>query len=197
MEDKEFGKVKVDLKEELHSEISKTYHKTGMVAYDHGTSSDRFRTKQLGVAFVYVNEGFEIKVETLGEIKAVGSQTGPVIRGMVRDLLVERVGWEPDWKLCPTTDGASNVVSSRSITRHGHVGLNIVFENNCVDHTVHLVIELAVEGVTIAPLPGSIAKVRAAVNYLKQNHLALEFFLNIQDELGMDVITPCQGTSNW
>jgi hypothetical protein len=59
--------------------MNKAYHKTDMVVYDHGTSGDRFRTKKLGVAFMYVNDDFEIKVETIRETKTHGSHTGPVI----------------------------------------------------------------------------------------------------------------------
>ena len=115
---------------------------------------------------------------------------------MVKQALVERAGLESSWKVCPTTDGASNVVSSRSISRHGFVGLTVVYENNCVDHTMHLIIEGAIDGVTIAPMAASIGKVRAMVNYLKQNSLAMQFLLQLEEELEMVVIIPCQETSN-
>ena len=60
MVDKQFEKVKVDLREEIHSDVEHTYHKTGMVVYDHGSGGDRFRTNKLGIAFVYFTNGFEI-----------------------------------------------------------------------------------------------------------------------------------------
>ena len=134
--------------------------------------------------------------ETLGAVKCVGSQTGPVIREKVKELLVQRAGWDPNWRICTTTDGASNVVSSRSVSRHAFVGLTVVYETSCVDHTLHLVIEDALSNSTLCGMKTAIGKVRSLVDYFKQNSLAIQAFLQIQADLEMDVITPTQGTSN-
>jgi hypothetical protein len=81
--DEKYAKVKLDLKKEL---IGKTYHKTVAVTFVHGTSSDRFHTKELGISLHYVNSEMELKAETLGEVKSVGSQTGPIIWETVKTL---------------------------------------------------------------------------------------------------------------
>jgi hypothetical protein len=87
---------------------------------------------------------------------------------MVKTLLEEGVGWDSSWKICPTTDGVSNVVSSRSITRHGLVGLTVVYENNCVDYTLHLVIEDAINTVAISSLQVTIPRVWASWSTLNR-----------------------------
>ena len=88
------------------------------------------------------------------------------------------------------------MVSSRSVVRHPAVGLTITFETSCVDHKLHLVIEDALAMNNTVNIQEAIAKVRAFVEYFKQSGIAWQAFLKIQEELGMAVITPVQGTSN-
>lgn len=194
--DTEFLKIEAALKEEINTKVNKTSHKTVHATYDHGTSGDRFRTKKLGVSLHYMDAELKMTTETLGAITCTGSQTGPVIREKVKDVLVRRAGWEPGWRVCPTTDGASNVVSSRSITRHPAVGLTVTYEASCVDHTLHLCIEDALAMANVVNIQQAIARVRAFVDFFKQSNIALQAFLQMQEELGMAVITPVQGTSN-
>jgi hypothetical protein len=194
--DTEFLKIEAALKKEIATKVNKTSHKTIHITYDHGTSGDRFRTKKLGVSVHYMDVELKMTTETLGAIECIGSQTGPVVREKVKDLLVRRAGWEVGWRVCPTTDGASNVVSSRSIGRHPAVGLTITFETSCVDHKLHLVIEDALAMENTVDIQEAIARVRAFVEYFKQSSIALQAFLQIQESLGMVVISPVQGTSN-
>jgi hypothetical protein len=67
---------------------------------------------------------------------------------------------------------------------------------SCVDHTIHLVIEAALDAAGLDSLKAAIAKVRKQVDYFKDCHLALESLLDIQEELDMPIITPVQGTKN-
>jgi hypothetical protein len=115
--DEMFLVVKEDLKKEMVMEMNKTYHKTAHLAWDHGTSKDRFRTKKLGVSLCFVNSMGALINETLGAIRVTGSQTGITIRGLVKTTL-EMIGLQEDWRFTATTDGASNVVSSRAPGRH-------------------------------------------------------------------------------
>lgn len=117
MIDEQNEKMKELLKKEIKEEIGKTYHKTVAITFDHGTSGDRFHSKKLGVSLHYVNSVGVLKAETLCAVKCVGSQTGPVVRETIKAKLVE-VGWEEDWRVLCTTDGASNMVSARTPGRH-------------------------------------------------------------------------------
>ena len=71
-------------------------------------------------------------------IKSDGNQTGFRIRCDVKDTLEDAVGMDPSWTVCWKTDGAANAVNARKPGAHGIVGLEIHFDGTCVDHTLEL-----------------------------------------------------------
>ena len=105
--------VKSALKNEVASEINKTSHRTVHTTFDHGSSSDRFHSKKLGISLHYMTSDWVLKMETLGKFKCEGSQTGAVIRDKVKEAPSE-VGYDGTWKVCMTTDNAKNVSSARA-----------------------------------------------------------------------------------
>ena len=187
--------AKSALKEEVSSEVNKTSHRVVHITFDHGTSSDRFHSKKLGISLHYLTSNWEMQSETLGEFKCEGSQTGAVIREKVKEALME-VGYDGSWLVCVTTDNAKNVASARAVGRHAQVGLNVVYDGGCVDHLLHLVIEEAMAPSDLKPMKDGLEKVSHLVKYMKESSLALEAFLQSQQDLGMNPISPIQGTSN-
>ena len=187
--------VKSALKNKVASEINKTSHRTVHTTFDHGSSSDPFHSKKLAISLHYMTSDWVLKTETLGEFKCEGSQTGAVIRDKVKEALSE-VGYDGTWKVCMTTDNAKNVSSARAVGRHAQVGLIVVYDGGCVDHLLHLVIEEAMTPPDLKPMREGLEKVSQLVKYLKESSLALQAFLQCQEDLGMQPISPIQGTSN-
>jgi hypothetical protein len=107
---------------------------------------------------------------------------------------LEEFGYNSTWRVCATTDGASNVVAARMPGRFPEVGLNIVKAGTCVDHTIHLVVEDALD--KTVEINRAVKTVRPLVEYLKDSNIALQAFLDISQQIGLGVISPIQGTSN-
>ena len=82
-----------------------------------------------------ITEDFRLKTDTLAVKVAEGSQTGEVIRMDWKNIL-DKFGYDSSWKINATTDAAKNEKSARGKNRHPHVGLNIKYETDCVDHQV-------------------------------------------------------------
>ena len=95
-----------------------------------------------------------------------------------------------------TTDGASNMVFARGAGLHSFVGLPVVYDGSCVDHTVHLVLKDVQGQRGSARLKDALENLSALIKYLKESHLALESLLQCQEDLGMKPKSPIQGTSN-
>ena len=121
--DKMAKKVKEDLKKEITKDVTDAGHKTLNICSDHGTSSDRFRTKKNAVTVARTTKDFVIKKDTLKLIICEGSQTGLQIRKDVKQVLLLGAGWKPGWKVNWVTDNESKQVNARATNKHQAVEL--------------------------------------------------------------------------
>jgi hypothetical protein len=92
-------KVMDDLKKEIIKDVTTAGHKTITITSDHGTHSDRFHSKENAVTVARTTNDFVIKKDVLVMLNCVESQTGKQIRKEVKEALVERAGYEEDWKV--------------------------------------------------------------------------------------------------
>ena len=132
--------VKIDaVKEMLSKEIQDDVkiHKSVSLTSDGGTSGDQNKTKKNTLTLSRITENWELKTDTIALSKAVGSQTGPVLRTQWKQELL-KVGYSPEWRVLVTTDAAPNEQSARALDRHENVGLVIEYATDCVDHQVSL-----------------------------------------------------------
>ena len=130
--------VKIEtVKEILSREIQEDVkiHKSVSLTSDGGTSGDQNKTKKNTLTLSRITENWEMKTDTIALSKAVGSQTGPVLRAQWKQELL-KVGYSPEWRVLVTTDAAPNEKSARALDRHEDVGLVIEYATDCVDHQV-------------------------------------------------------------
>ena len=85
-------KVKKDLEQEITKDITEAGHKTLTICTDHGTSSDKFRTKKNAVTVARTTKDFVIKKDTLKLIVCEVPQSGAQIRKDVKKALIEGGG---------------------------------------------------------------------------------------------------------
>ena len=116
-----------------------------------------------------ITSDWKLKSDTLALPIAVGSQTGPVIRKQVKEEL-DKFGCKDNWEILFTTDGAAAARSARASGRHLNIGLNVVYDGDCVDHQLHLLVEESIDG--LPQLKSALKKVREYVTSLNQSHLA-------------------------
>ena len=130
--------VKIEaVKEILSREIQEDVkmHKSVSLTSDGGTSGDQNKTKKNTLTLSRINENWDMKTDTIALSKALGSQTGPVLRAQWKQELL-KVGYSPEWRVLVTTDAAPNEQSARALDRHEDVGLVIDYATDCVDHQV-------------------------------------------------------------
>lgn len=112
--------------------------KTVSITTDGGPSQDVNKTKKNSVTISRIDSKWNMKTDTLALEVAEGSQTGEVIRGVVKTVL-DKFGRTDDWDTNLTTDDASAPRSARQ-NRHPTVGLPIKYECACIDHQFHLLV---------------------------------------------------------
>ena len=98
-------------------------YKTVAVTTDGGPSHDQNKTKKNAVTVSRISSGWKMKTDTLALEVAEGSQTGEVIRTVVKDNL-RKFGLE-ECKVNMTTDDAAAPRSARTPGRHPAVGLQV------------------------------------------------------------------------
>ena len=125
--------VKNQLFEEIQEDVK--VHKSVSLTSDGGTGGDQNKTKKNTLTLSRITEQFELKTDTIALSKAVGSQTGPVLRAFWKNELL-KVGYTADWRVLVTTDAAPNEQSARALDRHDDIGLMIDYSSDCVDHQV-------------------------------------------------------------
>lgn len=205
-------KVKEDLKLDITKDVTEAGHKTLNICSDHGTSSDRFRTKKNAVTVARTTKDFVIKKDTLKLIICEGSQTGAQIRKDIKQALVLGAGWKEDWKINWVTDNESKQVNARDPSKHQAVELPTFHTGNCVsysgfffndfpylsgscvDHTLELGTEESLQ--QCIGMKDPVKKVRSLINYMKDSSLAREEFNKIMEDAGVEPLAIIQGTSN-
>jgi hypothetical protein len=126
------------LKIELKVDLKET--NTCSVTTDRGPSQNKNKTKKNTVTISRINSEWKMKTDTLALVVAEGSQTGVVLRTMVKDVL-DDFGYDV-WDVNMTTDNASAPRSVRDPTRHPEVGLIIKYDVMCIDHQIHLLVSI-------------------------------------------------------
>jgi hypothetical protein len=121
-------KIKEKLKSELLEDIKKAGNKTISITVDGGTSKDRKKTKKNAVTIHRTTKDFKLKSDTLAVVKVNGSQNADDVRKQVKEVL-KTYGYQEDWVLNMTTDGAAVMVSARARYRHPQVLYCILFYN--------------------------------------------------------------------
>ena len=125
--------VKGILSREIQEDVK--IHKSVSLTSDGGTSGDQNKTKKNTLTLSRITENWEMKTDTVALAKAVGSQTGPVLRAQWKQELL-KVGYTPEWRVLVTTDAAPNEQSAWALDRHEDIGLAIEYATDCVDHQV-------------------------------------------------------------
>ena len=125
--DKAALKVKEDLKKEIIRDITEAGHKTVSITSDHGTSSDKYRTKKNALTLARTTKNFVIKKDTITLIHCEGSQTGAKIRSDVKQALMLGAGWKEDWTVNWVTDNESKQANARDPTKHPQVGMKTYY----------------------------------------------------------------------
>ena len=189
--DKKIKASEEALKKELIEDIKET--KKVSVTTDGGPSHDKNKTKKNAVTVTRIDSKWMMKTDTLTLEVAEGSQTGEVIRAVVRDGL-----WKfgiADTKVNITTDGASAPGSARNPARRLGAGLSIKYDTDCIDHQIHLLIQ---EGIVFLPrLQSALARGHDFVMFLSIHWVQRRELLTIQKQ--QDVKTPLRpmmGTKN-
>ena len=119
--DEKVEEKKKALKVELKEDIAET--QTVAVTTDGGSSHDLNKTKKNAVTVSRISKTWKMKTDTLALEAAEGSQTGEVIRTLVRDNL--REFGLAECKVNMTTDDAAAPRSARTPGRHPSVGLQV------------------------------------------------------------------------
>ena len=128
------------LAKEIKEDIVDT--KTVSVTTDGGPSHDQNKTKKNSITVSRITSNWKLKTDTLGLEVAVGSQTGEVLRTVVKRRL-DKFGMgegEEGWSINMTTDDASAPRSARAPNRHAGVGLHVKYDTACLDHQFHLLV---------------------------------------------------------
>jgi len=129
------------LAKEIKDDIAET--KTVSTTTDGGPSHDQNKTKKNSVTLSRISRDWKLKTDTLGLEVAEGSQTGEVIRTVVKTKL-DKFGHEAGvWYVNMTTDDASAPRSARTPNRHPGVGLRVKYDTMCLDHQFHLLVSIA------------------------------------------------------
>ena len=197
-----FDKLAVAVKENLSKEIQDDVNSRELtvpiisIITDHGTSQDILRTKKNVVIVTWTNSKFELKVDTLGLIPSIGSQTSLQIKTDVFSLLKKELSLDSSWKINWVTDGASNVVKARCPTSYVNVGLYVNFDGTCADHTLELVCEDSLKHLDQAPLRETIQKMKTFVNHINKSSPDRQQLAECVSHAGMSAKTTVKGTSN-
>ena len=186
--------VEEALKKDITKDITEAGHKTITITSDHGTSSDRFRTKKNALTVARCDKDFFIKKDILKMIECEGSQTGERIREDVKKWLVHNAGWQDDWTVNWVTDNESKQVNARTPGKHAQVGLPTNYTGSCVDHTAELAIEETLQ--LCPPVKKAVQKIRSFVNHIKDSSLEKEKFHKLLKDAGVNSLTIIQGTDN-
>ena len=128
------------LAKEIKEDIVDT--KTVSVTTDGGPSHDQNKTKKNSITVSRITNNWKLKTDTLGLEVAEGSQTGEVLRTVVKRRL-DKFGMaeeEEGWSTNMTTDDASAPRSARAPNRHAGVGLHVKYDTACLDHQFHLLV---------------------------------------------------------
>ena len=205
-------KVKKDLEEEITKDITEAGHRTLTICTDHGTSSDKFRTKKNAVTVARTTKDFVIKKDTLKLMVCEVPQTGAQIRKDVKKALMEGAGWKEGVKINWVTDNEAKQINARNPAKHQAVGLPTfhvgkhlygfycindgVFSGlgSCVDHTFELGAEESTQ--QCFPMNESVGKVRGLINYIKESSTAKNALRKIMENAGVEPLAIIQGTSN-
>ena len=189
---KQADNVREELKREIGVDVAS--HKILNITSDHGTSSDRFRTKKNALTVARCTSNFIIKRDTLDVITCIGSQTGKRIKEDVKDSLAQYAGFEEDWSVNWVTDNEKKQLNAKNPRKNREVSLNIKFTGECVDHTFELVSEQTIE--ECRPMKNAVKKGRTLVNFMKDSSLGLEAFYRIMTAAGAEHLAIIQGTDN-
>ena len=189
---KEAKNVREVLKREIGVDIAP--HKTINITSDHGTASDRFRTKKNALTVARCTSNFVIKRDTVDVITCIGSQTGKRIKEDVKNSLEKYAGLEDDWSVNWVTDNEKKQLNAKNPRKNREVPLNIKFTGHCVDHTFELVSEDTIA--ECKEMNTAVKKGRALVNFLKDSSLGLEAFYRIMTNAGAQPLSIIQGTDN-
>lgn len=205
-------KVKKDLEEEITKDITEAGHNTLTICTDHGTSSDKFRTKKNAVTVARTTNEFVIKKDTLKLMVCEVPQSGAQIRKDVKKALMEGAGWKEGVKVNWVTDNEAKQINARHPAKHQAIGLptfhvgkhlnGFFFINDgvfsglgsCVDHTFELGSEESIQ--QCSPMNESLGKVRGMINYVKESSTAKTAFRKIMETAGVEPLAIIQGTSN-
>jgi hypothetical protein len=126
------------LKEEIKRDIVET--KTVSTTTDGGPSHDQNKTKKNTVTCSRIDSKWNLKTDTLALVVAEGTQSGEVIRTVVK-MKLDKFGMEDGgWHVNMTTDDASAPRSARAPNRHPGVGLTVKYDTMCIDHQFHLLV---------------------------------------------------------
>jgi len=187
-------KVKKDLEEEITKDITEAGHRTLTICTDHGTSSDKFRTKKNAVTVARTTKDFVIKKDTLKLMVCEVPQTGAQIRKDVKKALMEGAGWKEGVKINWVTDNEAKQINARNPAKHQAVGLPTFHVGSCVDHTFELGAEESTQ--QCFPMNESVGKVRGLINYIKESSTAKNALRKIMENAGVEPLAIIQGTSN-
>ena len=199
--------VKESLSKEIQDDVR--VHKSIALTSDGGTSGDQNKTKKNTLTCSRISEKWELKTDTIAVAKAVGSQTGPVIRAQWKQELC-KIGYSPDWRILVTTDAAPNEQSARAPGRHDDVGLLVEYATDCVDHqvsqlkvflhyrTIHVQVQLVLKDSLkrMVPLKQSLKRGRKLVAHFSKSTLSRQLLCDIQDEFNMPRKWILVGTQN-
>jgi hypothetical protein len=100
--DEKTKRMEEALKKEIREDIQDT--KTVSVTTDGGPSHDVNKTKKKTVTISRIDSKWNMKTDTLALVVAEGSQTGEVIRSVVKNSL-DKFGHESDWQVNITPVG--------------------------------------------------------------------------------------------
>ena len=57
----------------------------------------------------------------------------------MKDAIVERAGYQEDWRVLWVTDGEAKQLNATNPALHHHVDMKIIYRGKCVDHKIELV----------------------------------------------------------
>lgn len=185
-------KVKEDLKKEIINDVSG--HRTIAITSDHGKSGDRFHTKKNAVTVARTDDNFVIKKDIVKMIECEKPQTGLEIKIEVKDAIVERAGYQEDWRVLWVTDGEAKQLNATNPALHHHVDMKIIYRGKCVDHTIELVTEESLKETPV--IKTSVEKVRRFVTFLKDSTPAKVAFHKLMEAAGIEPLSMIVGTDN-
>ena len=163
--------MKENLSKEIKDDVNSRELKVPIISIitDHGTSQETLRTQKNVVIITWTNSKFELKVDTLGLIPMISSQTSLQIKTDVFNLLKKELSLDSTWKINWVTDGESKVVKARCPTSYYQVGLYMNYDGTCGDHTLELVCEDSLKPLDQAPLREAILKMKTLVNHINKS----------------------------